>query len=119
MASLSTPALASFLGLCCPGKRLASSPGLRDEREWGEGANEQQGRVPEGSRVFILMGWSRCRVNFGDDDWAREAVFLMRLCELSPVLGVARAGTHGFGRGTVGFSSGARETVCGTVGLVS
>jgi hypothetical protein len=58
-------------------------------------------------------------VNFGDNDWAREVVFLMRCRELSPVLGVARAGAHGFGRGTVGFSSGARETARGSAGLVS
>jgi hypothetical protein len=57
-------------------------------------------------------------VNFGDDDWAREAMFLERHRKLSPVLGVARMGAHCLGHGTVGFSSGARETVCSVVSLV-
>jgi hypothetical protein len=89
------------------------------EKGSGREANELQERAPEGSRVLILMVWTRCRVNFGDDDWAREAVFLMRRCELSPVLGVARAAAHGFNRGTVRFSLGAREMACGSAGLVS
>jgi hypothetical protein len=41
-----------FLGLCCPGKVTASSAELIEEREWGERANEQQERAPEGVSGF-------------------------------------------------------------------
>jgi hypothetical protein len=57
-------------------------------------------------------------VHLDGDDWAREAVFLERHRELSPVLGLARSGAHCFGRGMVRFSSGARETVRGAASLV-
>jgi hypothetical protein len=48
----STLAPARILGLCCPGKAMASLAGLREEREWSEGANGQQGMAPEGARGF-------------------------------------------------------------------
>jgi hypothetical protein len=88
------------------------------ERESGWEANERQGCAPEGVRGFIRSGWSRCRVHFDGHDWAREAMRLERRCELSAELGVARSGAHWFGCGTVGFSSGARETVHGAVSWV-
>jgi hypothetical protein len=58
-------------------------------------------------------------VHLDGNDWAMEAVLLMRRRELSPVLGVARAGVHRFGRGTVGFSSCMSETMRGVVCPVS
>jgi hypothetical protein len=97
---------------------MASSAELRGEWRWSEGANEQQWRIPEGSRGLIQSGWSRCRVHFNGDDSAREAVLLERRCELSAALGLARLGAHCCGRGTVGFSSCARETVCGAASRV-
>jgi hypothetical protein len=88
------------------------------ERGSGREANERRGRAPEGVRGFIWPGWSRCRVHLDGDDWARGAVFLERHHELSLALGLATSGMHFFGRGTVGFSSGARETVRGAASLV-
>jgi hypothetical protein len=57
-------------------------------------------------------------VHFDGDDWAREAALLERRCELSAALGLARSGAHCYGCGTVGFSSGARETVRSTASRV-
>jgi hypothetical protein len=94
---------------------MASSPELRKEREWGEGANGQQGKAPEWVWSFIGPAWSRCRVHLEGEDWAMQVVLLMRRCELVPVLGVARAGVCGFGHGTVGFRVGTSETARGAV----
>jgi hypothetical protein len=57
-------------------------------------------------------------VHLDGDDWVRGAVFLERHHELSLALGLARSGAHCFGRGMVGFSSGARETVRSAASLV-
>jgi hypothetical protein len=62
---------------------MASSAKLREEREWSEGANGQQGPAPEGVRGFIERAWSRCRLHLDGVDWARVAVFLVRRCEPS------------------------------------
>jgi hypothetical protein len=83
------------------------------ERESGGEANEWQGCALEGAWGFIWSGWSRCRVHFDDHSWGRGAVLLERRCELSAALGVARSGAHWFGRGTIDFRAGARETVHG------
>jgi hypothetical protein len=66
-------------------------------------------------RGFIGPAWSRCRVHLEGEDWAMQAVLLMRRCELVPVLGVARAGVRGFGHDTVGFRAGTSETACGAM----
>jgi hypothetical protein len=59
---------------------MASSAKLREEREWSEGANEQQGSAPEGVRGFIERAWSRCAVVSTITDWA------MVRCVLSGVV---------------------------------
>jgi hypothetical protein len=53
MASPSTLTPVRFLGLCYLGKATASSAELREEREWGEGANGQQRKALERVRGFI------------------------------------------------------------------
>jgi hypothetical protein len=52
----STLAPARILGLCCPRTAMASSAKLREEREWGEGANGQQGMAPERGAGFYCAG---------------------------------------------------------------
>jgi hypothetical protein len=64
-------------------------------------------------RGFIELAWSWCRVHLEGEDWAMQAVLLVRRRELCPVLGSARAGVQCLLCGTVGFRSGANETVCG------
>jgi hypothetical protein len=90
----STLAPARFLGLCCPGKAMVSSVEIREEREWSEGANGQQGMAPEGARGFNRLAWSWCRVHLDGGDWARVAVFLVWHCEPSLALGLARSGVQ-------------------------
>jgi hypothetical protein len=109
----STLAPARILGLCCSGKTMVSSVELREEREWGEGANGQQGMAPKGARGFNGLAWSRCRVHLDGGDWARVAVSLVRHREPSLALGLARSGVQCLLRGSVGFSSGASVSVRG------
>jgi hypothetical protein len=118
-ASPSNLAPARFHGLCCPGKATASSAELREEREWGEGANGQQRKALERVRGSIWPAWSRCRVHLEGDDWEMQAVLLMRRCELVPVLGLARAAVHCLRLDTVGFRSWASETARGAACQVS
>jgi hypothetical protein len=93
---------------------MASSATLREEREWSEGANGQQGPAPEGVRGFNGLAWSRCRVHLDGDDWVRVAVYLVRRCEPSLALGSARSGVRCVLRGSAGFRLGACVLVCGT-----
>jgi hypothetical protein len=58
-------------------------------------------------------------VHLDGNDWAMEAVLLMRRCELSPVLGVARAGMRGFGHDTVGFRACTSKTARGAACPIS
>jgi hypothetical protein len=109
----STLAPARILGLCCSGKAMASLAGLREEREWSEGANGQQGMAPEGARGFNGLAWSRWRVHLDSGDWARVAVSLVRHREPSLALGLARLGVQCLLHGSVSFSSGASISVRG------
>jgi hypothetical protein len=43
-------------------------------------------------RGFIKMAWSWCRVHLEGEDWAMQAVLLVRRRELCLGLGSARAG---------------------------
>jgi hypothetical protein len=93
---------------------MASSAKLREEREWSEGANGQQGSPPEGVRGFNGWAWSRCRLHLDGGDWARVAVSLVRHRELSLALGSARSGVRCVLHSSAGFRSGACVLVCGT-----
>jgi hypothetical protein len=93
---------------------MASSAKLREEREWSEGANGQQGSAPEGVWGFIERAWSRCRLHLDGGDWARVAASLVQHCEPSLALGSARSGVRCVLRGSAGFRSGACILVCGT-----
>jgi hypothetical protein len=110
----STLAPAWFLGLCCPGTAMALSAKLREDREWSEGANGQQGSAPEGVRGFNGRAWSWCRLHLDGVDWARVAVSLVWHRELSLALGSARSGVRCVLHGRAGFRSGACILVCGT-----
>jgi hypothetical protein len=72
-----------------------------------------RGRFQRGSGAFNGLAWSWCRVHFEGDDWAMQAVLLVRRRELCPGLGLARAGVQCFLHGTIGFRSGANGTVSG------
>jgi hypothetical protein len=110
----STLAPARFLGLCCPGMAMASSAKLREEREWSEGANGQQGSAPEGVQGFNGQAWSRCRMHLDGGDWVRVAVSLVRHREPSLALGLARSGVRCVLHGSASFRLGACVLVCGT-----
>jgi hypothetical protein len=95
---------------------MASSAKLREEREWSEGANEQQGSAPEGVRGFIERAWSRCRLHLDGGDWAMQVVLLERRRELGPGTRSDRTVVLCCGRGVVRFSAGtgkmARAVAC-------
>jgi hypothetical protein len=93
---------------------MASSVELREVREWSEGANGQQGKAPEGARGFNGLAWSRCRVHLEGEDWAMQAVLLVRRRELGLGLGSAKTGEQCLLRGSVGFRSGVSVSVLGT-----
>jgi hypothetical protein len=93
---------------------MASSAKLREEREWSEGANGQQGLALEGVRGFNGRAWLRCRMHLDGGDWARVAVSLVRHREPSLALGLARSGVQCVLCGSAGFRSGACVLVCGT-----
>jgi hypothetical protein len=110
----STLAPARFLGLCCPGTAMALLAKLKEEREWTEGANGQQGSALEGVRGFNGRAWSRCRLHLDGGDWARVAVSLVWHREPSLALGSARSGVRCVLRSSAGFRSGACVLVCDT-----
>jgi hypothetical protein len=93
---------------------MASSVEFREEREWSEGANGQQGTVPERVRGFNGLAWSRCSVHLEGEDWGMQAVLLVRHRELGPGRGSAKIGVQCLLRGSVSFRSGASVTVHGT-----
>jgi hypothetical protein len=72
-----------------------------------------RGRFQRGSGAFNGLAWSWCRVHYEGDDWAMQAVLLVRCCELCPVLGSARVVVHFLLRGTIRFRSCANGTVRG------
>jgi hypothetical protein len=90
---------------------MASSVELREEREWSEGANGQQGKAPEGAQDFNGLAWSRCRMHLEDEDWAMQAVFLERRSELGLVVRSRCQRACCKGRDDAIFSSGACELV--------
>jgi hypothetical protein len=53
---------------------MALSAELREEREWGEGANGQQGKAPERVRGFICRGELGLQCSRHGNDWAPWAV---------------------------------------------
>jgi hypothetical protein len=74
-----------------------------------------RGRFQRGSGAFNGLAWSWCRVHFEGDDWAMQAVLLVRRRELCPGLGSARASMHYLLCGTVGFRSCVNGTVHGAM----
>jgi hypothetical protein len=100
----------------------SSSPWRRVSRE-REGVGEEQmsgGACSRGVvRGFIWPVWSWCGVHLDGGDWASGAVLLERHREPCLVLGLAWSGAHCLHRGTVGFSSVARERVRGAACRVS
>jgi hypothetical protein len=59
---------------------------LADERRGGRGGNGEQRGEERGAGVYICRRWSRSRVHFDGNDWAMQAVLLVRRCEPSPVV---------------------------------
>jgi hypothetical protein len=72
------------------------------------------GRFQRGVQGFIGQAWSWCRVHLEGEDWAMQAVLLVRHRELGPGLGSAKTGVQCLLRGNVGFRSGASVSVHGT-----
>jgi hypothetical protein len=87
---------------------MASSVKLREDREWSEGANGQQGSAQGVCGGFIERAWSRCRVHLDGGDLARVAVFLVRRCELSAVRYLVWSGARRWARKRAVFSLPAR-----------
>jgi hypothetical protein len=70
----STLAPARILGLCCPGKAMASSVELRERREWSVGENGSKRRLQRERKVFICRGELGLRCSWHGNDWASWAV---------------------------------------------
>jgi hypothetical protein len=97
---------------------MASLVKLREDREWSEGANGQQGSAQGVCGGFIERAWSRCRVHLDGGDWARVAVFLVRRCEPSARVWSMWLGVRRWARKRAVFRSCARLVELVYVALV-